>query len=113
MDLKSLICAALVMLVLAILPSASEAAGRSVSCGDVIDIPGNYQLSENLTCLLGFPPTLFCDKAAITITAPNVHLDGHGFTLAAGINGEGIGIQITGASMSRCATSPLRVSLQE
>src|SRR5262249_13584598 len=52
-----------------------------------------------LTCLVGFPfPTLFCDKAAITITAPNVDLNGHGFTLVSSINGEGIGIQITGAS---------------
>jgi nitrous oxidase accessory protein NosD len=59
----------------------------------VIDTPGNYQLSENLTCLVGIPPGLFCDKAAITIT-PNVHLDGQGFTLTGSLF-IGIGIQIT------------------
>src|SRR5215831_747293 len=99
MGLKTLICAASVMFVLSIMPSAAEAAGRSVGCGDVIDTPGNYQLSENLTCLVGLPrPELFCDKAAITITAPNVDLNGHGFTLVSSISGEGIGIQVTGAS---------------
>jgi hypothetical protein len=94
MDLKSLICAALALLVLSILSSPAEAHGQSVGCGAVIDTPGNYQLSENLTCLVGIPPGLFCDKAAITIASPNVHLDGQGFTLTGSLF-IGIGIQIT------------------
>jgi len=93
-DLKTLICAALTILIFSIPPAAAEAHVESVGCGAVIDTPGNYQLSGNLTCHVGVPPFLFCDKAAITITAPNVQLDGQGFTLA-GYIGQGIGIQIT------------------
>jgi parallel beta-helix repeat protein len=66
--------------------------------GAVIDSPGQYQLAGDLTCLVGVPPPLFCDKAAITITASNVHLDGQGFTLT-GVLGDGIGIQITSSNV--------------
>jgi len=92
--LKQLIWAGLAVLVLSFLPSTAEAKVQTVGCGAVIDSPGQYQLSGDLECLVGVPPPLFCDKAAITITASNVHLDGQGFTLT-GFQGDGIGIQIT------------------
>jgi hypothetical protein len=90
-SLKNLVWAALAMLVLSLLPATAEAKVQTVGCGAVIDSPGQYQLSGDLTCLVGVPPPLFCDKAAITITASNVHLDGQGFTLM-GVLGDGIEI---------------------
>jgi hypothetical protein len=92
MDLKSLICAALALLVLSILPSPAEAYGRWLRRRDwhtwELPIIGKPDMP------VGIPPGLFCDKAAITITAPNVHLDGQGFTLTGSLF-IGIGIQIT------------------
>jgi len=97
-SLKNLIWAALAMLVISLLPATAEAKVQTVGCGAVIDSPGQYQLSGDLTCLVGVPPPLFCDKAAITITASNVHLDGQGFTLS-GFQGDGIGIQVTSSNV--------------
>jgi parallel beta-helix repeat protein len=70
---------------------------QPVACGAVIDTPGHYALAGDLSCGGMVPPPLFCDTAAITITAAHVHLDGHGFTVSG--NGfpaaTGVGIRIT------------------
>jgi parallel beta-helix repeat protein len=92
--MKATILYALALLLLAPM-SAPEAVAQAqpVACGTVIDRPGKYELSGDLSCPLGFPPPLFCDAAAITITAPHVELNGRGFSVS-GIR-TGVGIRIT------------------
>jgi parallel beta-helix repeat protein len=82
---------------------------QSVACGAVLDRPGAYHLSGNLDCPL-IPPGPFCDTPVITITAPDVRLDGRGFTLS-GIAGIGIRITATGADVRDIAIEGFRIGV--
>ena len=90
-----------ILLAASALPATAQGRGTTpVECGDVIDEPGNYHLEADLHCELGVPPPVFCEDAAITITAPDVHLNGRNHTLSGFPTGVGLRIaSITGVTV--------------
>src|SRR5688572_19949319 len=97
MKSKGLYALALVMLVPSMWATPVIAQPQPVTCNTVIQTPGKYELAGDLSCEVGVPPPLFCDVAAITIAAPDVQLNGRGFTVS-GIN-TGIGIRIASSGV--------------
>jgi parallel beta-helix repeat protein len=104
-------CFGLLGLAIIAAPAGGKPA-QAVDCGAVLDRPGHYQLTEDLSCPLGFPPPAFCDSAAITVTAPKVHLDGNGFTVAGNQTGVGIRIATTKAKVRNIGVESFDVGIE-
>ena len=103
---------ALVMLVASLCATPAIAQPQPVTCNTVIQTPGKYELVGDLSCEVGVPPPLFCDVAAITIAAPNVQLNGRGFTLS-GINtGVGIRILSTGVDLQDIVVEAFNIGIE-
>jgi parallel beta-helix repeat protein len=91
MNSRALYALALLLLVPPVFVPSAVAQPQPVGCGTVIDTPGKYELTGDVSCEL-VPPSQFCDAAAITITAPHVELNGRGFRVS-GID-TAVGIRI-------------------